>query len=114
MTGLYENLLRATDNTADITNEKYGTITKIDGALAGVMEEDTDLEHTNVPVMNGVNVVLGDKVIIGFVNNSIYNPIVLGTIGKERNVDTDLDISLEMDTMSNGYLKIVAELVKTN
>lgn len=114
MTDLYENLLKATDNTSDITNEKYGFVTKIYGTLVNVIEEDTNLEHTNVPVINGVYLELGDKVVIGFVNNSIYDPVILGNIGKERNVDTDLDIRLEMDTMSNGYLKITADLVKIN
>ena len=33
MTDLYENLLRATDNTADITTEKQGTVTKIQDKL---------------------------------------------------------------------------------
>lgn len=112
MTGLYENLLKATDNTADITNEKYGTVTRVNGTLCNVIEEDTNLEHTNVPVLNGIKVESGDKVVIGFIDNSIYLPVVFGTVGKTKNVDTDLDISLEMDLMNNGYLKIVADLVK--
>ena len=32
LSDFYDNLLRATDNTNDITNEKYGTITKIDNS----------------------------------------------------------------------------------
>ena len=91
MSELYENLLRATDNTNDITNEKYGTVVKINGALCSVLEEDTNLEHTNVPVLNQIYLETGDKVVIGFVDNSIYNPVVLGVIGKERNVDNALE-----------------------
>ena len=112
MSDLYENLLKATDNTNDITNEKYGTVVKINGALVSVLEEDTSLEHSNVPIINSVKLELGDKVVVGFVDNSIYNPVVLGVIGKERNVDTDLDIDLGMDLLNNGYLKISAELIK--
>lgn len=91
MSELYENLLKATDNTNDITNEKYGTVTKINGALCSVLEEDTNLEHSNVPVLNQIYLETGDKVVIGFVDNSIYNPVVLGVIGKERNVDNALE-----------------------
>ena len=66
----------------------------------------------NVPILNSYKVEVGDKAILGFIQNSIYNPVVLGVIGKERNVDTDLDIDLGMDLLNNGYLKISAELIK--
>ena len=71
----YENLLAATDNTKDITVEKYGTITKIDNNLASVKEDDTGLEHSNVPILNGLSLKMGDKVVLGFAENSIYNII---------------------------------------
>lgn len=112
MSNFYENLLRATDNTKDITNEKFCTVTKTDGIFCSVIEEDNNLEHSNVPVLNSLKVEVGDKAILGFVNNSIYNPVLLGLIGKERNADTDLDIDLGMDLLNNGYLRINAELVK--
>lgn len=112
MTSLYENLLIATDNTKDITNEKFGTVTKVYGNLCSVIEEDNNLEHSNVPILNSLKVETKDKVILGFVENSIYNPIVLGTVGKERNNDTDLDINLEMDLLNNGYLRLNVDLIK--
>lgn len=80
MSDLYDNLLRATDNTNDITNEKYGVITKITNNLCNVKEENGDLEHSNVPILSNVPCETGDKVVIGFVNNSIYNPIVTGNL----------------------------------
>lgn len=112
MSELYENLLKATDNTSDITIEKYCTVTKINNNLCSVIEEDNNLEHSNVPILNSYKLEVGDKAILGFIQNSIYNPVVLGVIGKERNVDTDLDIDLGMDLLNNGYLKISAELIK--
>ncbi|MDO5827312.1 MAG: hypothetical protein Q4Q19_03520 [Methanobrevibacter sp.] len=86
---LYSNLLRATDNTADITTEKQGTITKIQDKLCNVKEEATGLEHTNVPVINEVQVKEGDTVLLGFLDNNIYNPVVYGVIGRET-VDEEL------------------------
>jgi hypothetical protein len=112
MSDFYDNLLKATNNINDITTEKYATVTKANNNQYSVIEDDTNLEHSNIPSLNGAILELGDKVVVGFVDNSIYNPIILGTIGKEKNIDTDLDISLEMDLLENGYLKIVAELVK--
>ena len=87
MSELYDNLLKATDNTSDITTEKYGVITKIDGTLCSVKEYDTELEHSNVPIMNGADLKLGDKVIIGFLNNSIYDIVCYGVL--DRTVETD-------------------------
>ena len=86
----YDNLLRATDNTNDITNEKYATVTKIEGKLVSVKEENGDLEHSNVPVLNNVKLDLGDKVVIGFVNNSLYNPILLGSLEQKASSGDDV------------------------
>lgn len=99
MSELYENLLKATDNTSDITNEKYGTVVKINGALCSVLEEDTNLEHTNVPVLNQIYLETGDKVVIGFVDNSIYNPIIVGNLTRGIRLSTD-DI-IEPSSLNN-------------
>ena len=90
MSEFYDQLLLATDNTSDITNEKYATVTKIEGKLVSVKEEDTELEHSNVPILNNVKLGLGDKVIIGFVNNSIYNPILLGSLEQKASSGDDV------------------------
>lgn len=99
MSELYENLLKATDNTNDITNEKYGTVVKINGALCSVLEEDTNLEHTNVPVLNQIYLETGDKVVIGFVDNSIYNPIVVGNL--TRGIRLSAEDIIEPSSLNN-------------
>lgn len=100
MTDLYENLLRATDNTADITTEKQGTVTKIQDKLCNVKEEATGLEHTNVPVINEVQVKEGDTVLLGFLDNNIYNPVVYGVIG--RRVKPIIDVDNELSSTSEN------------
>lgn len=100
MTDLYENLLRATDNTANITTEKQGTITKIQDKLCNVKEETTGLEHTNVPVINEVQVKEGDTVLLGFLDNNIYNPVVYGVIG--RRVKPIIDVDNELSSTSEN------------
>ena len=87
MSDLYENLLKATDNTNDITTEKYGVITKINGTLCSVKEYDSELEHSNVPIVNGAKLEIGDKVIIGFLNNSIYDTVCYGVL--DRQIETN-------------------------
>jgi hypothetical protein len=96
MSDFYENLLRATNNLDDITTEKYGTITSKKGNYCTVKETDNDLEHTNVPIVNGAELNVGDKVIIGFLNNSIYDVICYGAIGKTIHDTT------KQDTLQSG------------
>ena len=92
MSDLYENLLKATNNVDDITTERYGVITRKNGNYCTVKETDTNLEHTNVPIVNGANLTVGDKVIIGFLNNSIYDVIVYGSLDKEVHDDSKQDL----------------------
>ena len=91
MADLYENLLKATSNIDDITTEKYGVITKLDGLYCSVKETDNDLEHNNVPIINGANLSVGDKVIIGFLNNCIYDVVCYGALDKTVHDDTKQD-----------------------
>ncbi len=91
MADLYENLLKATSNIDDITTEKYGVITKLDGLYCSVKETDNELEHNNVPIINGANLSVGDKVIIGFLNNSIYDVVCYGALDKTVHDDTKQD-----------------------
>lgn len=93
---LYDNLLKATNNVDDITVEKYGIITKLEGGYCNVKESDNELEHSNVPILNGANLELGDKVIIGFINNSIYDAICYGVL--DRAISNGVDIVTNWET----------------
>lgn len=77
---LYDELLKATDNLQDITFSRYGTVTAITDELCTVKEEEQDITHQNVPILNKTTVKVGDKVVLGFVDNNLYNPIVLGNL----------------------------------
>ena len=91
MTDFYDNLLKATNNIDDITTEKYGVITKLDGLYCSVKETDNDLEHNNVPIINGANLSVGDKVMLGFLNNSIYDVVCYGALDKTIHDDSKQD-----------------------
>ena len=92
MTEFYDNLLKATSNIDDITTEKYATVTKLNNNYCDVKEEDTGLEHTNVPIVNGANLSVGDKAIIGFINNSIYDAVCYGALDKTVHDDSKQDL----------------------
>lgn len=81
---LYDNLLRATDNLQDISFTRYATILSINGDKCTAKEENSTLQHQNCLLLSkGVNV--GDKVVLGFVDNSIHQPVILGVIGGTPN-----------------------------
>ncbi len=106
---LYDELLKATDNLQDISFSRYGTITNITDGLCSVKEEEQDITHQNVPVLNGLKVLLGDKVVLGFVDNNLYNPIITGVIGRKiLDVDklTALAEGLGFFTVENDTLYV--------
>lgn len=79
----YENLLKATDNTQDITVEKYGTVTQVyDDNTCDVIEKSGEITHTKTPILNGLTLDDGQDVIIGFVENNLYNPFIIGVFGE--------------------------------
>lgn len=81
--GLYNELMKATNNVDDITHEKFGIVTNVDNGLCNVTEYDDEMEHLNVEILNGFDVRVGDKVVLGFVDNNFYNPIITGVIGRK-------------------------------
>lgn len=84
----FTNLQAVTSNIEDITFSRFATITSITGNYATVKEDESELEHTQVPLLNGVNLSVGDKVVLGFVDNSLYNPIIIGALDKEATNDS--------------------------
>lgn len=99
--GLYDELLKATNNVDDITHEKYAVVTYIDNKLCNVKEFDNDLEHSNVSILNNLELKIGDKVVLGFIDNNIYNPIILGVIG--RDVIQEMEVDLSNVTVDFNY-----------
>lgn len=82
MSELYTNLLRATSNLDDIIYPRTAKIINEDNNLYTVFEEENNLYHQNVPAINSVSV--GDKVVLLFLNNSLYQPIILGAINTDE------------------------------
>ena len=79
----FSNLQAVTDNIGDIAFTKYATITNVsnDGTCTAKEDEDDGVTHENVLTL-AHNLQVGDKVVIGFVDNSIYNPVILGSMNE--------------------------------
>lgn len=79
----FNNLQAVTDNIGDIAFTKYATITEVgvDGTCTAKEDEVDGVTHENVLLLSH-NLQIGDKVVIGFVDNSIYNPVILGSMNE--------------------------------
>ena len=77
----FENLTSLTDNLNDIAFTRYVTITKInpDGTV-DCKEDDNETIHKNVPNTTNLNLAVDDVVLISFVDNDVYNPMVTGGV----------------------------------
>lgn len=82
MNDLYSNLLRATSNLDDIIYPRTAKIIKEDNDYYTVFEEENELYHQQVQALTNVSV--GDKVVLLFLNNSLYQPIILGAINNDE------------------------------
>lgn len=102
----YDNLTTITNNLEDIAFTKYATITNINGdGTCTAKEDESELEHTNVPLLNGVNLIVGNKVVLCFVDNSIYNPIALGGIG-QKSVYTKAEVDKIVEDIISGDIDL--------
>lgn len=79
----FNNLQAVTDNMGDIAFTKYATIISVgaDGTCTAKEDEEDGLTHENVLTL-AHNLQVGDKVVLGFVDNSIYNPVILGSMNE--------------------------------
>ena len=79
----FSNLQAATSNLDDIVFKRFATVVEInnDGTVNCREDEDDGLTHENVLTL-AHNLQVGDKVVVGFVDNSIYNPVVLGSMNE--------------------------------
>ena len=91
----FNNLQAVTDNIGDIAFTKYATITEVgaDGTCTAKEDEEAGVTHENVLTL-AHNLQVGDKVVLGFVDNSIYNPVIL-TGGEEAYTKTETDNLLQ-------------------
>lgn len=78
----FENLQKATSNIEDIAYNKYAEVTEVneDKVNCKQTDEDNGLTHTDVPITNNLQCEVGDYVILSFMDNSLYNPVVVGKL----------------------------------
>ena len=82
------NLTSLTDKTNDIAFTRYATITTVNNDGTVNCKDDDDTIHKNV--INSTNLQLSkdDTVLLGFIDNDIYQPMVTGGVNVKCGDDT--------------------------
>ena len=74
------NLTSLTDNLNDIAFTRYATISNINSDNTVDCTEDNGTTHKNVINTTNLRLAIDDVVLLGFVDNNIYNPMITGGV----------------------------------
>lgn len=114
-----ENLTSLTNNLEDIAFSRYATITNINDNTVDCKEDDGTI-HKNVINSTNFNLNIDDTVLLGFVDNNIYNPMITGGVNVKGaddtmiyalglgkfNINSDGDLILTLPIGVNNYFSI--------
>ena len=115
-----ENLTSLTDNLKDIAFTRYVTITNINLDNTVDCREDNGTIHKNVINSTNFTLSIDDVVLLGFIDNNIYNPMITGGVTVKHaddmaisalglakfNINDDGDLTVEMPIGINNYCSI--------
>lgn len=74
------NLQALTDNTQDIAFTRYVTVTQVNDDKTIDCQEDEGTIHKNVINSTNLNLNIDDVVLLSFIDNNIYNPMITGGV----------------------------------
>ena len=74
------NLTSLTDNLKDIAFTRYVTVTNVNPDNTIDCREDNGTVHKNVINTTNLNLTTDDVVLLSFVDNNIYNPMITGGV----------------------------------
>ena len=83
-----DNLQSLTNNINDIAFTRYATITAINNDGTVDCKEDNETIHKNAINTTNLKLSINDTVLLGFVDNNIYNPMVTGGVTVKNADDT--------------------------
>jgi len=87
------NLQSLTNNINDIAFTRYATITQINKDNTVDCKEDNGTIHKNVINSTNIPLSIDDTVLLSFIDNNIYNPMVTGGV-TVKNADDNMIFAL--------------------
>lgn len=117
----FDNLTSITDNLKDIAFTRYVTITNINPDNTVDCREDNGTIHKNVINSTNFTLSIDDVVLLGFIDNNIYNPMITGGVKINRandqmiyalglgkfNINSDGDLIFTLPIGVENYASIV-------
>ena len=83
-----DNLTSLTDNLNDIAFTRYVTVIKVNPDNTVDCQEDNSTIHKNVINSTNLTLSIGDTVLLSFIDNNIYNPMITGGVEVKNADDT--------------------------
>lgn len=120
MDDFLDNLQAVTNNLDDIAFTRYVTITEVNPDSTVNCKEDNGTVHKNVINSTNLNLSRDDTVLLGFINNNIYDPMIMGGVDVKHaddtlifalglgkfNINTDGDLILTLPIGVENYFSI--------
>lgn len=116
-----DNLTSLTSNMDDISFNRYVTVTQVNSDGTVDCREDDLTMHNNVINTTNLRLSVDDVVLLGFVNNNVYEPMVLGGVSVacaddnmiyalglgKFNINGDGDLTVDLGFGVSNYFSIV-------
>ena len=115
-----DNLTSLTDNLNDIAFSRYVTVTNINDDNTIDCREDNGTIHKNVINSTHLPLTTDDVVLLGFIDNNIYQPMIMGGVTVKHaddvainalglpkfNINTEGDLIAELPIGITNYCEI--------
>lgn len=102
MSDFLENLTSLTDNLGDIMFTQYATVVAVnEDKRVDCKEKETNTTHKNVINATLYEFDIDDTVILGFVDNSVYDPVIIGAVDGKANIK--IEGYVKCDYLTQNY-----------
>ena len=102
----FDNLTSLTSNLEDIAFTRYATIININNGTVDCKESNGTI-HKNIRTASFLKYELNDTVILGFVDNNIYNPFIIGA----NDIDREGVITDNVESEISAFAYALAEAI---
>lgn len=111
------NLQSLTSNLEEIVFTRFATVIKKNDDHTVDCREDSGTVHKNIKHSNLFNFQVGDTVILGFVDNDLYEPVIVGTRDVDLGVPTTEEIDeliTDLNTLTTDMTNLKNSLIRFN
>lgn len=111
------NLQSLTSNLEEIVFTRFATVIKKNDDRTVDCREDSGTVHKNIKHSNLFNFQVGDTVILGFVDNDLYEPVIVGTRDVDLGVPTTEEIDeliTDLNTLTTDMTNLKNSLIRFN